>query len=746
LGLSAREASARLQRGDIDFLLNAGPGELEGMRGFDPEALFYAGLLVQAAEDAVGLNHSRGAILFTHALKSSKGRIQEEAARELIRELLREAAPGEDRALLAERVLGALRGKRTRFDKAPFLGDLYAAALYTLGRFGEVEALYREGGGRTPWGAAFSLLAPLRLGESPGEGGADAAGDRARFLAFFLEGPLEEPQRWALGELDKIPSPGSPPELAAVSGRFSVSRRAYGEGLSRFRLVLDQAPALFLAYPELLSDLGRAFLYTTPAALEEGAGLFREWEDALAAGTGPGAPAETRATRFRLGYYRGRFLRQQGRYAEAAELFDRALPFAPDPLQKDACIWYILSDAETAAPAGLAALLKTYAPLWHSDRYFADIYDRLSRRLVVNRQWETFLAVFPLVRSGTDGATTAQYAYIIGRAVLEGYIPAPKAGALLSAGDPRFSDGDTPDPEYKAGTARTYFGIAFEEGKASFYYRALSASQLGKTVVPIPEGAVPDGFGASRLAHREEVKFLLDFFSYGAASHAFPYLQRVMEDLTIPELRLLAEAFTQAGLWEESVRITGNYMDREDYEMTRRDMELSFPQPFIEIIEASAREEDLPPEILFGLIRTESAFTADAVSRAGAIGLTQLMPATALDMARRISRQGGPDYIEAGEIDLRDPLVNIPLGARYLRYLWDRMGSPMLALTAYNGGMGRVPRWKAAAGDLSEDLFPETIEYPETRNYGRKVLAAAAAYGYLYYGMSMEAVLADIFK
>jgi soluble lytic murein transglycosylase len=746
LGLSVREAAARLQRGDIDFLLDAVPEELEEISGFDPAALFYAGLLVQAAEDADGLlvpGAGRGAILFTHALKSSKGRIQEEAARELIRELLTRAASREDRALLAERVLGTLRGKRARLDIAPFLEDLSAAAFYTLGRVGEVEALDREGGGRSPWGAAFSLLAPLRLAESRGEGGADATGEtRARFRAFFLDGPLEEPQRWALGELDKIPSLGSPSELAAVSGRFSLSHRAYGDGLSRFRLALNQQPALFLAYPELLSDLGRAFLYTTPAALEEGAGLFRKWGEALAAGTGP---EEAGAVRFRLEYYRGRFLRQQERYAEAAEFFARALPFAPDPLQGDACIWYILSAVEEADPSGLVALLKTYAPLWHSDRYFADIYDRLSRRLVVDRQWETFLEVFPLVRSGADGATTAQYAYIIGRAVLEGYVPAIKAGALLeSIGDALFSDGDTPDQGYKARTAQSYFRIAFEEGKTSFYYRALSASQLGKTVVPIPpEGAA---FGASRLVHREEVKFLLDFFTYGAASHAFPYLQRVIEDLTIPELRLLAEAFAQAGLWGESIRITGNYMAREDYEMTRQDMELSFPRPFAEIIEASAREEELPPEILFGLIRTESAFAADAVSRAGAIGLTQLMPATALDMAWRISRQGGPDYTGAGEIDLRDPLVNIPLGARYLRYLWDRMGSPMLALTAYNGGMGRVPRWRAAAGDLSEDLFPETIEYPETRNYGRKVLAAAAAYGYLYYGMSMEAVLADIFK
>ena len=73
------------------------------------------------------------------------------------------------------------------------------------------------------------------------------------------------------------------------------------------------------------------------------------------------------------------------------------------------------------------------------------------------------------------------------------------------------------------------------------------------------------------------------------------------------------------------------------------------------------------------------------------------------------------------------------------------MKSPLLALLAYNGGMGRVPRWRAAQADLPEDLFPETVELRETREYGRKVLSAAAVYGYLYYGMTMEAVIADIF-
>jgi soluble lytic murein transglycosylase len=159
----------------------------------------------------------------------------------------------------------------------------------------------------------------------------------------------------------------------------------------------------------------------------------------------------------------------------------------------------------------------------------------------------------------------------------------------------------------------------------------------------------------------------------------------------------------------------------------------------------------LEAALLYGLIRTESAFQADIVSRAGAVGLTQLMPATAGEMADRIKRQGGPDYTENDGPDLRDPEVNVHIGAAYLSYLNNRMESPLLALLSYNGGMNRVRRWRNAENRspgtaLPEDLFLETVEYSETREYGRKVLSAAAVYGYLYYDLSMKDFFTDIYE
>jgi soluble lytic murein transglycosylase len=110
------------------------------------------------------------------------------------------------------------------------------------------------------------------------------------------------------------------------------------------------------------------------------------------------------------------------------------------------------------------------------------------------------------------------------------------------------------------------------------------------------------------------------------------------------------------------------------------------------------------------------------------------MPATAEEMAGRIRRTGGPDYAapDSGGLDLSDPGVNIHIGAYYLNYLMGRFENTLLSLLAYNGGMNRIRRWKAA-NTLPPDLFLETIAYRETREYGRKVMAAAAVYRELYY-------------
>ncbi len=124
--------------------------------------------------------------------------------------------------------------------------------------------------------------------------------------------------------------------------------------------------------------------------------------------------------------------------------------------------------------------------------------------------------------------------------------------------------------------------------------------------------------------------------------------------------------------------------------------------PFAGDINAAAARHRLDPALLAGLIRQESNFNPNAVSPAGARGLTQLMPATARGL---------------GVTNAHDPVQAIEGGARYLRQQLDRFGNdPTRALAAYNAGPGAVLRHGGVP------------PYAETQAYVRKVQAYADSY------------------
>lgn len=119
--------------------------------------------------------------------------------------------------------------------------------------------------------------------------------------------------------------------------------------------------------------------------------------------------------------------------------------------------------------------------------------------------------------------------------------------------------------------------------------------------------------------------------------------------------------------------------------------------PWVETVQRAATFYQLPPELLWAVIKVESNFRDEAVSRAGAIGLMQLMPSTARAIGLR---------------DARDPVQNILGGAYYLRNLANRFeGDLYFTLAAYNAGPGAVQRYRGVP------------PYPETVSYVRQVLS-----------------------
>ena len=156
---------------------------------------------------------------------------------------------------------------------------------------------------------------------------------------------------------------------------------------------------------------------------------------------------------------------------------------------------------------------------------------------------------------------------------------------------------------------------------------------------------------------------------------------------------------------------------------------LALPLNHATTIRRQAADKHLDPALVAGVIYAESKFdeSGDSTSSAGALGLMQLLPSTAHFIA---DRSGGTAFTTK---DLSTPEINIAYGSWYLRYLLDRYGGDeVLALAAYNGGMGNVDRWVADAGARGERLDVADIPFPETQAYVQRVLDARREYRRTY--------------
>ena len=131
---------------------------------------------------------------------------------------------------------------------------------------------------------------------------------------------------------------------------------------------------------------------------------------------------------------------------------------------------------------------------------------------------------------------------------------------------------------------------------------------------------------------------------------------------------------------------------------------LRYPLEYEQIVRGHARNYRLDAALLAAVIYQESKFRPDARSESGAVGLMQLLPATAEGIALRT---GGTQFRTE---DLYDPELNIRYGSWYLRHLLDKYRDEATALAAYNAGQANVDRWRRSNRGIA---FAETRRYVE---------------------------------
>ncbi len=162
-------------------------------------------------------------------------------------------------------------------------------------------------------------------------------------------------------------------------------------------------------------------------------------------------------------------------------------------------------------------------------------------------------------------------------------------------------------------------------------------------------------------------------------------------------------------------------------QMPRRFWELLFPMPYQKDLVKNAKLQNLDPYLVAALIRQESEFNPKALSHKNAYGLTQLLPAT----GRQMAKKNGVRRFRTSM--LFQPATNLQLGSRYLRSMLDEWGGKWeQTLASYNAGKTRVDDWVNWGSFQEPAEFVETIPFTETREYVQAVLRNAAIYRRLY--------------
>ena len=516
-----------------------------------------------------------------------------------------------------------------------------------------------------------------------------------------------------------------PPFLHKLAeARIAVFEKRYTRAWTAVQeaFIIEHAAAE-LTFPGLLSDIGRAGLYGAENIADAAAFFenFTAWIRSAAA-EGHLSRPDMQCCLFYGLFYEARCRVKIGgaeQQERAVALFSQAAEQASTDSDRDSALWYYL---DTVRQRGLSRYLKALTDTverWKNPAWYADLVQGLRAQLTASKDWKNLEMLYGVLSKTQLPEQRAAVAYTLACA---GSLPPDRATRLLQEAASESHDA----LYYRIMAAYRLGGAQLPEN--SFQFRSANAqAQSGGSHIQ------SNGFSAQEA--RSYIEGLLHF---GLYDMVYSRIAAVYPAISAEEALPIARVLADEGRYADSIRLISFSLKNQEDTATKEQLELLYPRPWSEIISKYAAEYRLPEYLLYALIRSESFFQHRVVSGAGAIGLTQLMPATASDIARKL---------KVTDYTLTDPEINIRFGAYYLAEMIRRSDNRIMpACFAYNAGISRVRGWQKKAQGLSDDLFLESLEYAETRDYGRKILSAAAVYGALYYSEKPEDIVLLFFS
>jgi soluble lytic murein transglycosylase len=384
-------------------------------------------------------------------------------------------------------------------------------------------------------------------------------------------------------------------------------------------------------------------------------------------------------------------------YKRAQDIWRTILKETDDSYLKKRAQWYMLKYALERGSSAVLSEVSLLLPHWEDFDYFSDLLEGYISSLLWKKDYTSLYKLYLMFQDTAPNELRAQLSYIVAR--------------LISLG---FIKGRTLDVEKLASQLSTKDG----------YYSFLSAHFLHTQAQSV--------LGESKNYRKtagftDSDKFIFGFFDFGLCAEGYERL-KTADPLPQPDAVFnLAASLKERGQYLSAIRVLHLLTGKEKKQLSKDEALIVYPLAYEEEITKAAARYGLDQLLFFSLIRRESAFDNQIVSRAGAVGLTQLMPATAEDVARRM---------DLSEIDLTDPEQNALIGAFFLADLLRRFENIPRALAAYNAGPARVKSWENTIGTYPNDLYIEAIPILETRRFVKFICTAAVYYSYLYNDMN----------
>jgi soluble lytic murein transglycosylase len=257
-----------------------------------------------------------------------------------------------------------------------------------------------------------------------------------------------------------------------------------------------------------------------------------------------------------------------------------------------------------------------------------------------------------------------------------------------------------------------YYSLSYGNNTKSMEDESLTRDKELRETLPVPSGF-------------ERAKAMIAMGLYEEAARELSWSRRRKADNT-DALPGMARLYLEMGDFHSASALVRPERLRRMERNSLAEWGIAYPLAFRELVASNAAESRISESLIYSIMRAESNYSPSAVSPVGAVGLLQVMPATAAAIANSGSNKGISGRLVR-------PEINIRLGVKHLKDLMDIYnGDLVLVVAAYNAGSGNVSRWLKMFGKLPRDIFIENIPFPETREYVKNVMAGIEIYKRLY--------------